>query len=432
MRFLCVSAQLAGHLDWGGYLPTAVELMRAGHDVLWATGRELEGELVAQGVPVHIMQETGWRWPPPPAIQQGVTSEEEFQRLRMIRSLDQWLGVERVRAATQELIEAGRRFRPHLIVSEMFMAAAGIAAELLGVPFAVAGWPAMQPKPSGPGLIAAESIRGTFGGNQIWNAPGSVGELAQERVGALLTDFGVTGVNWALDGPAALRSSSLHLTYWSPRWYAGARLLPQTRMVGGIAAPPQPRESPWLDRLPADRPWIFITLGTAFTRDINFFVIAAHAVAQVGGVPILAVGKGFGASGSEGGWTAREAAALRSRLPQTSALVERIRFGEALPYTAAAIHHGGAGTTHALVTHGIPQIVVPKAADQARQASGVVRSGVGYHIPPKQMTVPLLADALQKILPDDAPARRKAASLRDEFASLGGVPKAAQILVGAA
>lgn len=112
--------------------------------------------------------------------------------------------------------------------------------------------------------------------------------------------------------------------------------------------------------------------------------------------------------------------------------MERIRFAEVLPNIAAAIHHGGAGTTHALVTHGIPQIVVPKAADQARQASGVARSGVGYHIPPNQLTVPLAVEALQKILAGDAPARLNAASLQEEFASLGGVPKAAQILVAAA
>lgn len=416
MRFLCISAQLAGHLDWGGYLPTAVELMRAGHDVLWATGRELQSQFAAQGVPVHILRETGWRWPPPPPIQKGTASEEEFQRLRMVRSLDQWLDVARVRAATLELIEVAKRFRPHLIVSEMFTAAAGIAAEQLGVPFAVAGWPAMQTQSPGPKA----------------DAPGAVGRLAQARVGALLADFGLTGVNWALDGPAALRSPSLHLTYWSPRWYAGARLLPQTRMVGGVAPSPLPPESPWLDQLPSDRPWIFITLGTAFTRDINFFSIAARAAAEVGGVPILAVGKGFDAVGTEGGWSPRAVEALRTSLPQPSVLVDRIRFAEVLPHIAAAIHHGGAGTTHALVTHSVPQIVVPKAADQARQASGVARSGVGYHIPPNLLTVPLAAEALQKILVDDAPARLNAATLQEEFAFLGGIPKAAQILVAAA
>ncbi len=380
---------------------------------MWATGHELQSELAAQGVRRHILQGTGWRWPPPPLADLNAASQEDFQRLRMIRSLDQWLDVKRVRAATLELIDVGKRFRPHVVVSEMFTAAAGIAAEVLDVPFAIAGWPAVQAK-----LSEGDVLRATVGRDADF-----VGELAQERVRALLADFGATGINWALDGSAALRSPYLHLTYWSPRWYAGTPLLPQTRMVGGSAPPAQPRASPWLDQLPMDRPWIFITLGTSFTQDINFFIIAAHAVAQVGGVPILAIGKGF---------SAEEVAALRSRLPQPTVLVERVRFAELLPYTAGAIHHGGAGTTHALVTHGIPQIVVPKAADQGRQAKGVVRSGVGYHIPPKQMTVSLVTAALQKMLPGNAPARQNAASLQEEFASLGGVPKAAQILVSVA
>ncbi len=415
LRFLCVSAQLAGHLDWGGYLPTAVELMRSGHDVLWATGRELQSELAAHGVPAAILQETGWRWPPPPPLKKGAAPEEEFQRQRMIRSLDQWLDVARVQAATQELIEVGKRFRPHLIVSEMFTAAAAIAAEFLDVPFAVAGWPALQARASGPRDDASGPLR----------------DLARERVSACCRHFGATGVNWAPGGVAALQSPSLHLTYWSPRWYAGMPLLPQTRMVGGVAGPPLPRQTPWLDRIPAERPWIFITLGTAFTQDIGFFTIAARAAAEVGGVPVLAVGRGSAAAGREEGWTAREIEILRRRLPQPSVLVERVRFAETLPRIAAAIHHGGAGTTHALVTHAVPQIVVPKAADQARQASGVSRSGVGYYIPPGQLSVPLAAEALQKVLADDAPARLNAVSLQKEFAALGGIPRAAQLLVAA-
>ena len=38
MRILCISAQLPGHLDWGGYLATAAELARRGHEVLWTSG----------------------------------------------------------------------------------------------------------------------------------------------------------------------------------------------------------------------------------------------------------------------------------------------------------------------------------------------------------------------------------------------------------
>ena len=105
--------------------------------------------------------------------------------------------------------------------------------------------------------------------------------------------------------------------------------------AGSLLLPCRPT-SPWLGQLPSDHPWIFITLGTAFTRDINFFLIAARAAAEVGGVPILAVGKGFDAVGTEGGWSPREVEALRTGLPQPSVLVDRVHFAEVLPHIAAA------------------------------------------------------------------------------------------------
>jgi UDP:flavonoid glycosyltransferase YjiC (YdhE family) len=95
---------------------------------------------------------------------------------------------------------------------------------------------------------------------------------------------------------------------------------------------------------------------------------------------------------------------------------------------AAAIHHGGAGTTHALVLHAVPQIVVPHAADQNRQAQGVMRSGVGHYLPPKEVTIARLTDLLAEVLPDRSPLRANAVALQAEFAALGGVPAAADLL----
>jgi UDP:flavonoid glycosyltransferase YjiC (YdhE family) len=96
---------------------------------------------------------------------------------------------------------------------------------------------------------------------------------------------------------------------------------------------------------------------------------------------------------------------------------------------AAAIHHGGAGTTHALVRHAVPQIVVPHAADQGRQALGVQRSGVGIHLPAQSVTVPSLVAALAALLPDLSDQRARAQALQAEFHALGGVPAAADLLV---
>jgi len=402
MRFLFASAPLVGHLDWGGFLATASELARRGHAVHWASGQAVQPFLTGNGVTAHVMAETGWRWPlPPPLRPEDVKSPQEFARLRMVRSLDQWFDGERVAAATEELIRIGQTVQPGLVVSEMFVAGAGLAAEVLGVPFAVAGWPAIH---------ASLPEHAQF-----------VAELTRQRLDVLTQRFGIEGVNWARDDAPALLSPHLHLTYWSPRWFAGLSLLPQNRLVGGIAPPAQPWKTPWLNQLPMDQPWAFITLGTAFTDDPNFFIAAAHAAAQVGCLPILAVGNDVNSAWSQN---------LRARLPKPSVVVGRVNFSEVLPYAAAAIHHGGAGTTHALVTHAVPQIVVPHAADQARQAEGVARSGVGYRFAPKDVTVAVLVQALRNALPDDSPIRRNARALQAEFASLGGVSVAADVLEG--
>ncbi len=99
-----------------------------------------------------------------------------------------------------------------------------------------------------------------------------------------------------------------------------------------------------------------------------------------------------------------------------------------LPYTAAAIHHGGAGTTHALVVHAVPQVVVPHAADQHRQARAVAHTGAGFHMPPRRTTIDNLVNCLAALLPDLSVYRSHARTLQAEFDALGGVPAAATML----
>jgi MGT family glycosyltransferase len=159
---------------------------------------------------------------------------------------------------------------------------------------------------------------------------------------------------------------------------------------------------------------VLITLGTSFNNDPNFFLAAAHAAARLGCLPIVALGRP--AQPQDESW-------LR-RLPPGTPVRSLIAFDAVLPYLAAAIHHGGAGTTHALVTHAVPQIVVPHAADQTYQGAGVVHSGVGYYLPPKQVTIDSLEAALATLLPDLSEYRARARRLQGEFAALGG-PQAA-------
>jgi len=397
MRILCCSAQLPGHLDWGGYLLTAAELQRRGHPVLWASGAAVREAVVQAGVAFQGLTETGWRWPPPPPLPAPTTpADPVWQAQRAMRALDQWLDEARVADAVAELLAVAKEFRPDVIVTETFVAAAGIVAGCLAVPLVVAGWPAIRPG----------------GGAHATLVP-----TARGRLDRLLARFGAQGTFWTQSGPPALLSPRLHLTYWSPSWYAGVPLQPQTQHVGGSTAGNKPIDA----TLPSaeEQPWALITLGTSFNDDPAFFVAAAHAAKSLGCLPIVVLGRSAAAASVEQ-WA--------GRLPRTAVVRARVEFDAVLPATAVAIHHGGAGTTHALVTHGVPQIVVPHAADQIHQALGVTRSGVGVHIAAKQVTVDTLAAALATLLPDFSDCRRRAQAVQAEFAALGGAARAADLI----
>lgn len=401
MRFLFVSAPLAGHLDWGGFLATAVALQQRGHDVIWATGEAVTPQLKRWRIPSASLVETGWRWPPPPPIPRPVQmSDKEWQFLRGFRALDQWLEPARVEAAMAALEAVAVEVKPDALVSEMFIAASGLVAERIRRPLIVAGWPAVESS-AGDDTDGADDLKAE----------------AHARLAHLLRISGCRGINFAPHGPPALRSPHLHITFWSERWYAGLALASQTRHVGGLPLDVLPAEATLPS--PDEAPWVVVTLGTSFNRDPSFFLAAARAAVNLGCRPILLLGRSPDRTG-EDRW-------LKS-LPAEAVVRTFADFRALLPYTAAAIHHGGAGTTHALVRAAVPQIVIPHAGDQLYQARGVASTGIGFYLPPREATVERLTAALAALLPDRSPYRARAAALREEFARLGGPPAAAQML----
>ncbi len=413
MRFLFTSAPLPGHLDWGGFLRTATALRQRGHVVAWASGDDVAGQVEGAGVGFRALDETGWRWPPPPPLPPNPDADPQvLQRQRATRALDQWLDVERVRAATCALVDVAHEFEPDVIVSEFFISAAGLAAEVVDRPLAVVGWPALEP-------VARPH-------NQ------AVAQIARARLRELLGEFGLNGANFSglprndvspeTLGPPALLSPHRHLTFWSERWYGDMPVLSQTVHVGGMAASqrvdqPLPRRSK-----EEDGPWVLVTLGTSFADDPNFFIAASRAVRRVGGVTLAVLG------GVDSEARASLVARLRAETRGALVVLDHANFDALLPHVDAAIHHGGAGTTHALVVHGVPQVVVPHAADQFGQAQGVARCGIGFALRAQETTPDRLTRLLLTVLPDLSAQRAQAHGLRDEFAKLGGVPRAADLL----
>ena len=134
-KFWFISAPLFSHLDWGGYLKTALALQRHGHAVTWVSENALGGALAKAGVPFAPIRKTGWLWPPPPAPDLTTIPPQEAVMLRYRRALDTWLSEDLVGDAVAALLALADEIgKPDALVTDPFLTAAAIAAEGLDVP----------------------------------------------------------------------------------------------------------------------------------------------------------------------------------------------------------------------------------------------------------------------------------------------------------
>ncbi|WP_235561477.1 glycosyltransferase [Brevundimonas sp. Root1279] len=99
------------------------------------------------------------------------------------------------------------------------------------------------------------------------------------------------------------------------------------------------------------------------------------------------------------------------------------------PRVAAAIHHGGAGTTTAAARAGAPQIVVPQIVDQPFWAGRIAALGAGVSHDAATPTVESLTNALQTALSPEVSAR--AAGLAAEVRADGAVLAARRLIESA-
>lgn len=400
-----VSAPLYSHTDWGGLLKTARILQQRGHNVTWVSTTALARTIELAGLGFEPISETGFLWPPPPAPDLSSIPPQEAVNLRYTRALNTWLSEDRVAAATHALIGLAERIgKPDVLVTDPFLSASALAAEALDVPLVVGGWPAQDELDS----------------DALFPIQRDLGSESQQRIARLCQQFGLRGTNFSSGPTPAVISPHLHVCYFTRSWYMteANSLLPQNVFVGGSIQPPDDSPPDWL---PDDLPLAIITLGSTFTGDLGFFSWAAQAAARAGMVPVVALG-----------WNPIEPdkkAELVAALPKGTYLLNWVPFAHVLPHARLMIHHGGMGTTHAAVVHGIPQIVVPHAADQRVQARRVAAAKVGLNLTAHDVQQGMLREGAIALIQDER-VNARAQSLAQSMAKLGGPERAADHLEG--
>lgn len=362
---MAVCVPQAGHVT--PLLPLLSACVTAGDDVLVTTGSDSRA----------AAESTGARW-----RNAGSGLGEWFARLaqRTRGAPGDGLAPERVpyyfvprlfaeigaADMVDDVLAAGRDHMPDLILFDAYSFCAPLAAELIGVP-------AVQ-HAIGPLL------------------PADVLELAADALSPLWRSFG--------------RDVPPHGGVYET---AAIAICPPSLESGppprGAVLPLRPAPLPRGDVVSNARPLVYVTLGTLWSDPVIFDEVLT-ALADEPVDVLVTVG------------TALDPAVLGT-VPANARVTGFVPQAEILPGCAAVVHHAGAGTMFGALAHGLPQVALPRAADNFVNAAMLERCGAGVALRPGDVGAEAVRAAIRTVLatPSYAAAARTVAA---EIAAMAG------------
>ena len=393
MRILLTTRGSSGHL-----LPLAPfghAALRAGHEILVAAQRGHQGNVERAGLPFSPVGD--------PAAEEWMPLLQDFARLGVedahARMIGEYFAALDTRAALPGLTAIVDRWRPDLIVREIWEFASTLVAETHGIPLVRVGL----------GLASVEEQSIALAAPAVDAARARIG-LPADPAGDRLRDAPyLTMVPEALEDPAAPVPRLTH------RFRPGAR------------------RATWpADWWPGNHdPLVYVTFGsvTAEAHLPYFPALYRAAIDALAPLPVrLLVTTGDGGDHRELG-----------TLP-ANVHVERWVAQETIaPHAAAIVAHGGYGSTLGALAHGVPLVVLPLfSADQWANAAAVARAGAGIALDAERDARPVLGlpgpdvlaalpGAVTRVL-GDAAYRERARRIAADVEALPEVDAAVDVL----
>jgi UDP:flavonoid glycosyltransferase YjiC (YdhE family) len=371
MRILFSCAPVLGH-----FLPMTPLIdaaLRAGHEVAVASGSDLEVEVKRLGAEFWQAGQSVaelMAMHQPDAMADAPPEEREAQMGTDIESVFIPLG----RRKARDLVARAVDWRPDLVVHEMTDLAGGIAATVTGARAAVH---ALSPSPA-----------------VVWS-------MFLPAYASLCDEWQIVNQYLAADyidmAPAALRQE--------PPGFA--RILPVRP-----APPPSPADNATL-LLPREHPeTVYLTLGTVFHDATDVFRAALEGLSMLPVNTFVTTGPGLDPA-RVGEWPAH--IHVTDFVPQELVL----------PHCQVAIHHGGSGSMIGALRHGLPQLVLPRGADNFHNAQLAQAAGVALTLTPEEVSSQAIADAVTLLLTEPG----FTATARTIGADIAAMPSPDQVLL---
>jgi UDP:flavonoid glycosyltransferase YjiC (YdhE family) len=379
MRVLCSTPPMEG--AFGPFVSLGRALLEAGHEVVVATGPDLqrratehgfaaavagptamEGAVAAMSDPAVTGAGDGEHWHFPGAMFGGVIAPRKLPELRAL----------------------AQRFDPDLVVHPPVELAGPLLAAERGRPSVTYGFA----QPLEEIVVAAMAERVA----PLWTAAG----LDPDPHGGLYR------CRYLDPAPPSLRADR------GPAEPVAEPIRPE---IPGDPAAPLPE---WAGGL-GERPLVYVSLGTVplFNQPPAFRALL-EGLADEDLDVVVTVGE------------LNDPAALGEQ--PAHVYVERwVALAPLLPQCGAVVCHAGSGTTLAALTAGLPLVLVPKGADQHVNAAACRRAGAARTLAPDQLTPEAVRAAVRAIL---APGATEAAAARQLAAEIAAMPPAAAVATG--
>ncbi len=380
VRVLFTTTPGLGHLY--PMMPLAKAFAECGDEVCWAAAEELhpriEGHgfrIAAAGLDLAESQAEFYRRFPeyenlPPAERGAFMFPKLFGY--------------RARPMLADLLALARDWEPSLIIHEQGEFAAPILAALLDVPHVTHAFGSLRPART----IAA----------------------AGQVVAGLWEEHGLR--------PRAYGGSYdyLYIDIWPPSLEAvDAAHVPAVQPLrpvafGGDRNEPLPA---WPHAKPA-APLLYVTFGTVFNKDLSLLSAVVNGVKYLPVRVVVTVGPAGDPT-------------LLGEQPNNVHVARYFPQQELLPHCRAVVSHGGSGTFLAALSHGLPQLCLPQAADQFYNAAACISSGVGLALQPEAVSAESVRSEVERLLSE--PSFHDAAdNVRREIAGMPSPDEVAGLL----
>src|SRR5919108_457666 len=358
MRVLFTTTPGRGH--YHPMLALADALVERGHEVAWAAAepvcqrlREVGFTAMPSGNPEPGGLSLLERYPEVASLPPEERPNFLFSKI---------FGPERAAPMLEDLLPLAREWSPSVMVCEQAELAGPIAAAALGIPNVTTGFG--HPLPATRVARAEEVMR------PLWQAHGLT-----------VLPFAGTYQHLYVDiYPEVLKA------YPNEHIPDIVKLRPHD---------PAPATAP--------KPLVYVTFGTIF-NDLSLIATVVEGVRALPVDVVVTVGPGNDPAGL-------------GEQPQNVRVAQYIPQADLLPRCAAVVSHAGSGTFLAALTQGLPQLVLPQAADQFLNATAAAQAGVAREIPPGEITAKRVREELERVLNDPALAAA-ARAMRAEIVAM--------------